>query len=293
MRIGFVTSQDVLGRDREIPNLLAAATAAGFEAEVVCWEACSACEDFDLLITRSTWNYIAKLEEFLAWARLFRGNDQPGGGPVLLNPEAMIRWNCHKRYLEELARHSIPVVESSLVTTLAELLACAQHHDRVVAKPAVGGGALGCSRFRSADLPAAAKAFDTAAAAWPEVIVQPYLDSIEDVGEISLVVIDGKIVQGLRKSPADGGWRVQREWGGTVADADVSPEHRGLAEACFSYVSDRCGTRPLYMRVDLMADSNGRPLVSEIELIEPVLYADVYPEVAAQLVAALAANVLQ
>ena len=283
-----MTSRDALDRDRETPNLLAAATAAGYEAEVVCWEACDPHKEFDLLVTRSTWNYIAKLDEFLTWARLFRGNTGSGSGPVLLNSEAIIRWNCHKRYLEELARHGIPVVESSLATGFAELLEIAQRHDRVVAKPAVGGGALGCSRFHSADLLAAAKAFDTAAAIWPEVVVQPYLDSIEEVGEISLVVIGGETVQGLRKSPPEGGWRVQREWGGTVADADISPAHQAVIEACFSYVSNRCGTRPLYMRVDLMVDPSGQPLVSEIELIEPVLYADLYPEVAIRLVAALA-----
>lgn len=147
MRIGFVTSDEARGRDRELPSLITAATTAGLQADVVSWEQADAHKGLDMLVIRSTWNYVAKLKEFLAWARLFRGNEGTHDGPILLNPEAILRWNCHKRYLGDLARSDIPVVESYLVRSLPELLAYAQVHDRVVAKPAVGGGALGCSRL--------------------------------------------------------------------------------------------------------------------------------------------------
>jgi glutathione synthase/RimK-type ligase-like ATP-grasp enzyme len=290
MRIGFVTSDEAIGRDSEMPHLMAAVVAAGLQAEVVSWEKGGAHESLDVLVIRSTWNYFAKLEEFLAWARLFRDNDGTGNGPRLLNSEATVRWNCHKRYLRELARSGIPVVESRLVRSLSELLAYAQRYERLVAKPAVGAGALGCSRFGSADLLLAETAFNEAAAVWPEVVVQPYLDSVEEVGEISLVVVDGDVVQGLRKSPAAGNWLVQREFGGAVSDADVTSEHRAIVDTCTAHVTDRCGARPLYMRVDLIAGPNGESLVSEVELIEPVLYADVYPEVATRLVATLASG---
>lgn len=287
MRIGFVTSNEALGRDREMSNLVAAAAAAGHEAEAVSWEADGDLESFDVLVIRSTWNYVSKLEEFLGWARKLRGNEGAGAGPVLLNPDVIVRWNCHKRYLGDLARAGIPVVESHLVRSFPEMLAYAQSTERVVAKPAVGGGALGCSRFPSGDLLLARQAFDTAIARWPEIVVQPYLDGIEAEGEISLVVVGDEIVRGLRKSPAPGDWRVQREWGGTVSEAGVTAEHRAIVAACLSHVTDRCGAQPLFMRVDLMPGPEGRPLVSEIELIEPVLYADLHPEVGERLVAAL------
>jgi glutathione synthase/RimK-type ligase-like ATP-grasp enzyme len=288
MRIGFVTSDEAIDSDREMSNLMSAAAAAGLQAEVVSWERGSAHESLDVLVIRSTWNYVAKLEEFLAWTRLFRNNNRTGNGPILLNSEAVVRWNCHKRYLGELARNGIAAVESDLARSLPEVLACARKHDRAVAKPAVGSGALGCSRFTSADLPLAEAAFNAAAAVWPEVIVQPYLDSVEEAGEISLVVIDGEIVQGLRKSPAAGDWRTPPEWGSTVSDAEATPEHYAIADACTSYVTRRCGSRPLYMRVDLITGSSGRSLISEVELIEPMLYADMYPEVAERLVDSLA-----
>jgi glutathione synthase/RimK-type ligase-like ATP-grasp enzyme len=266
-----------------MPNLMEAATAAGLQAEVVSWEQHRAHEHthehLDALVIRSTWNYVTKLDEFLEWTRLFRDNDRTGGTPILFNSEPLIRWNCHKRYLGELASSGIATVESHLARSLPELVAYARAHDRVVAKPAVGNGALGCSRFASADRAYAEAAYDAATAVWPEILVQPYLDSVEEDGEISLVVIDGEIVRGLRKSPAQGDWRTPPEWGSTVSDAEATPEHYAIADACTSYVTRRCGSRPLYMRVDLITGPNGRSLVSEIELIEPMLYTDVYPEV--------------
>jgi glutathione synthase/RimK-type ligase-like ATP-grasp enzyme len=288
MKIGFVTSEEALGLDRDMPHLMQAAADAGLQGKVVSWEQSGGHENLDVLVIRSTWNYVSKLEEFLAWARLFRDGDRTGDAPILFNSEALIRWNCHKRYLVELARGGIATVESRLVRSLTELVACARAHERAVTKPAVGSGALGCSRFASADPALAETAYEEATAVWPEVLVQPYLDSVERDGEVSLVVIDGELVQGLRKSPASGDWRVQPEWGGTVSDVEVTPEHHAIADACTSYVTERCGSRPLYMRVDLITGPNGRSLVSEVELIEPMLYADVYPQIAQRLAKSLA-----
>jgi glutathione synthase/RimK-type ligase-like ATP-grasp enzyme len=255
---------------------------AGLDAEPVAWEELHAGGDFAVLLIRSAWNYVARLERFLRWAQTFRS------GPTrLVNSEPMIRWNCHKRYLLELRQQGLPVVESALVHDLTALVHHAQRFERVVVKPAVGCGALGCSRVDGSDLPAIEDAFAATVERWPEAIVQPYLESIEREGELSLVVIDGQVVRSVRKSVASGDWRVQREFGGSVAALDVDSDQRALAEACVAHIARRCGERPHYLRLDLMADDS-RWLVSEIEMIEPVLYADLYPDVAERLIATLA-----
>ena len=48
---------------------------------------------YDLAVLRSTWDYPARREEFVAWAAAV---------PRLANPASVVSWNTDKRYLAEL-----------------------------------------------------------------------------------------------------------------------------------------------------------------------------------------------
>ena len=56
---------------------------------------------FDLTVVRSTWDYVGRRDEFLAWAESV---------PRLHNPAEVLRWNTDKRYLAELTEAGLPVV---------------------------------------------------------------------------------------------------------------------------------------------------------------------------------------
>ncbi len=57
--------------------------------------------DADLVILRATWDYIDRLDEFLAWTARVRN---------LLNAPEVVAWNTDKRYLADLADAGVPTV---------------------------------------------------------------------------------------------------------------------------------------------------------------------------------------
>lgn len=66
----------------------------GAEAEAAVWDDPAVDWDrYDLVVIRATWDYIARRDVFLAWARSL---------PRLLNPSDVVAWNTDKRYLADL-----------------------------------------------------------------------------------------------------------------------------------------------------------------------------------------------
>ena len=55
------------------------------------------------MILRATWDYIDRLDEFLAWTARVRN---------LLNAPEVVAWNTDKRYLADLADAGVPTVPS-------------------------------------------------------------------------------------------------------------------------------------------------------------------------------------
>ena len=72
-----------------------AAGGAGVDATVAVWDDADVdWARFDLVVIRSTWDYIDRRDDFVAWARSV---------DRLANPADVIAWNTDKRYLRELA----------------------------------------------------------------------------------------------------------------------------------------------------------------------------------------------
>ena len=87
-----------------------------------------------------------------------------------------------------------------------------------------------------------------------DAVIQPYLPSIADHGELSVVVIDGEPTHAVAKRPTPGDWRVQRELGGTV---DLIPMTAGLVTAAMATITALDST-PTYARVDLVRADDGQ-----------------------------------
>jgi glutathione synthase/RimK-type ligase-like ATP-grasp enzyme len=116
------------------------------------------------------------------------------------------------------------------------------------------------------------------------MMIQPFLDSIVEKGEISLIVIDGKYTHAVLKKVKFGDFRVQDDFGGTVHPYEATPEEIAIAEKAVA----ACPYHPLYARVDLVWDQNDELAVSELELIEPELFFRNRPEAAVLLAKAIA-----
>jgi len=113
--------------------------------------------------------------------------------------------------------------------------------------------------------------------------VQPFVPSVLDRGETSIVVVAGDLTHVVRKLPAEGEWRVQSEFGGSCERIAVEPCHRAIAAAVLGAIDPI----PLYARIDVVAGSDGALLLMELELVEPELFFRLAPDAASRLVDAL------
>jgi glutathione synthase/RimK-type ligase-like ATP-grasp enzyme len=257
-----------------------ALAAKGIESAPVVWDQDDGeAEGFDACLVRSTWDYHEKHDEFLAWARRVEAV------MPLWNDAVTVAWNSNKAYLRELAAagvRSVPTVwvERGERPSLDELLAEHGWQEAVI-KPVVDLGARNLTRVRAGD--------DEGEEALANILerhgamVQPFLPSLQDQGELSLIYIAGQYSHAVRKRPAPGDFRVQSLWGGTFAPADPDPAHMEIAERALDQVSPA----PLYARVDLVNDLDSQPCLIELELIEPNLYLSQHPPAAGVLVNAL------
>lgn len=228
--------------------------------------------DYDLVLLRETWDYPAKLPSFLAWV------DSLSMLTSVVNPPAVVRWNHHKRYLQELAATGVPTVPTTVVARVATdpyAALRAAGARTVVVKPAVGIGGNDAERGR-ADDPATA-AHLRALLAGGDVVVQPYVRSIEASGETSLVVLGGRVSHAVTKLPAPGEFRIHEHRGGRYAPVEPTAAHVELALGACEAARAITGEDLLYARADLVTGDDGRPMLMELELIEPSLYLHTVP----------------
>ena len=221
----------------------------------------------DLVAVRSTWDYVTRHTEFLAWAGSL---DQAR----LLNGADVFTWNHDKRYLADLG--DLPVVPSVLADDRAGLAEAVAHFGTAVVKPRVSAGGAGLIVVNDPDDPRLGRPVRSHPD-YPEVggpwLVQPLVESIRSLGEVSVYVLDGRLTQRFDKLPAEGDVRVHEEFGGRVRAVGMG-EVGGLALRAHAAMDRRFGRPMDYLRVDLL-QWEGEWVVSELELIEPGLYLDV------------------
>jgi glutathione synthase/RimK-type ligase-like ATP-grasp enzyme len=277
----LATCRDLPGLDPDDRPLLDALAARGVEARVLAWDEPSA--DWSaagLVVIRSTWDYHERHDEFIAWAR------RVDAATALWNPADVVAWNADKRYLRGLAEAGIPTVptrwiEPGATASLVEVVE-ETGWERLVVKPAVSAGARGTVRLFHEEAEELQDHLD-ALLARGAVMVQPYLERIEEDGEISVLWIDGAVTHAVRKRPQSGDFRVQARFGGQEERIEVDDALTAAADAALAHAE---GCR--YARVDLVPDGDGGRLLIELELVEPSLFLRHAPEAAERLADAIA-----
>jgi len=237
----------------------------------VAWDASAVWQHFGLAWIRTPWDYAQRHGEFLAW--LDAVEDQV----TVVNPVPVLRWNSHKSYLLDLEHAGVAIVPTVMLDrTMPEDLEGVlelQGWGEAVVKPAVSVGAIGASRV---SVGAAANVVALAEAARDgDVLVQPYMAGVAD-GEVSIVLIEGRVSHAVRKVPATGDFRVHTEYGGSVIAHEPTPAELALAEAAVAAVPT--DETLLYARVDCVTDDDGQPRLMELELIEPALFLPYAPD---------------
>lgn len=254
--------------------------AAAWDDEAVAWQRAAA------VVIRSTWNYHFHRAEFLEWT------ERVASVARLHNEPHIVRWNSHKRYIVELARRGIRVIETVFAEPGARLeldaIAVAIASDDLVVKPAVSASAHETRRFAPGERAAAQAHLDRLLAA-RDVMVQPHVAALAERGELSLLYAGGRFSHAIRRRSAlvDAG---QMPKAASTMATDAS---RAFAERVLVAASEIVRVEPdslLYARVDLAETAPDQYLLLELELIEPSLFLVHAPEAAEHFASALRAS---
>lgn len=263
-RIVFAGCAALPDGDGDDAGLVPALRDRGLHARWLPWDDPDA-ERADVVILRATWDYIDRLDEFLAWTRRV---------PNLLNAPAVVAWNTDKRYLADLAASGVPTVPSRFFDQGESVHL---FDGEVVVKPAVGAGSVGAQRFTDVD--AALAHAGALQADARTVLVQPYDPRIAD-GETALVFLGGERSHAFTKGPIlpDPGAAPTFDESGTYAEENLRPADPDFAlwdvgHAALAAAADRLGCEAgdfLYARVDVIGGVDD-PRLLELELVEPSL----------------------
>jgi hypothetical protein len=262
--IALATSAAHRHLDADLPLIVQAAAARGETAEIVVWDDPAVdWAGYDAVVVRSCWDYLARREEFLAWA---------ASVPRLHNDAAVLSWNTDKTYLRQLEAAGVPIIETRWDVAPGDDIG---DHDEWVVKPTISAGSKDTARWstrdevwqHSASLVGAGRASMT----------QPYIASVDDEGETAMLLFSGKLSHAIRKGPLlERGEGVRQDRDSresitprTPSDAQREVSERAVAAACEAIGID---SPPLYARVDLVTAADGSPLLIELELAEPSLF---------------------
>jgi glutathione synthase/RimK-type ligase-like ATP-grasp enzyme len=276
-RVAIATARGV--EDPDNPALLGALAEIGVAADVLIWDDPSVrWDDYDLTVLRSTWDYSLRREEFLTWARTVAR---------LENPYAAVEFSSDKIYLADIESRGVDIIPSHFcaVGERPEYFA-----GDFVVKPRIGAGSRDAVRYHEGDEDAATHHVQGLHAQGRDVIVQPYVHSVDTLGERAVIFIDDEYSHAITKgamlnvAPEQRDFMFRRQQVSSVA-----PERDAIETA--AGVLDTLGLDELlYARVDLVATTSGW-LVMELELVEPCLFLTFDDRAPARLAAGIAARI--
>ncbi|MCT4698796.1 ATP-grasp domain-containing protein [Tenacibaculum haliotis] len=228
------------------------------------------------ILFRTTWDYFDRYDEFSKWL------NNVSKQTVLLNSEAIIRWNIDKHYLQDLQKKEVHICESYFIETTEKRslqeLATKHQLNEFVLKPCISGGGRHTYRINTQNISDHEAVFKQLIPK-EALILQPFQHNIVEKGEISLIVINGKFTHAVLKIAKKGDFRVQDDFGGSVYDYTPTQLEISFAEKAVK----ACDNLPIYARVDVFTDNNNNLALAELELIEPELWFRKNPKAADEL----------
>jgi len=272
--IALVTASVSRELDEDLKILGAALERAGTQFHVVNWHDSVDWSQYSAVFLRSPWDYHLRRDEFLDWLRTTSKITR------VFNPYEIVEWNSDKRYLAELAAVGIPVVPTRFVSSADEMSVrdvLDEFGDDIVVKPSVSAGSHDTLRYRAASLTIGDIVAHVAriVAAGSVAMMQPYESGIDGRGETGMVWLNGELSHAFRKGAI---LAVEPDMGnGLYATEDIgsrtaTSDEVALGERIMAFLSQRFGAAPLYARVDVIPDVEGRPQLMELELVEPSFF---------------------
>lgn len=217
----------------------------------------------DQVVLRSPWDYHRRYDEFLGW--LARVETQAR----VINPPEIVRWNAHKRHMNELLAKGVHAVPTALMArgeaASLERVCGDRGWGTVVLKPAVSADSWETIRVEPARY-AEGQAYLERHRPERDILVQPFVKDVDEGGEHCLMFFGGVYSHAVTKNSAFRGGRHVGPEGRLVEPAPQVIEMAldVLVRAAVPHIP--------YARVDIAHDDQGRPLLLELELFEPTLF---------------------
>jgi glutathione synthase/RimK-type ligase-like ATP-grasp enzyme len=271
MKIGLVTYRDLPQLTESDRLFIPLFAGRGLIAEPVVWsDPAVRWQDYSLLLIRSAWDSHLDPPAFARWL-----NHLAALGVWTLNPLGLVRQNQHKFYLRELEGSGVRIIPTRFIAR-TDRLDLSEVRDigwsKAVIKPAISANSYSTELFDVDDHKRIEMEYQGIARE-RELLVQEFMPEIQRSGEISLVFINRRYSHSVLKSAGHTEFRVQADYGGRARYFSAPREVVETAEE----VLGRFGGDILYARVDGVVKDKEFYLM-EIELTDPELYFDYFPE---------------
>lgn len=246
----------------------------------------------DLVWPICAWDYATHKEQFTQWL-----NQLEKEGISTVNPIALMRWNMHKTYLQDLSQSGVSVIPTQFFVQPDESQLRAwtrqDNYDLTISrleknteeikpsllkevagscfvlKPAVGQSGKAVIKW-SVDEP-----MPDLAVYQQGLIIQPYIPAIEQYGETSMIFFNGQFSHAVKRQPPHGEWRANSAYGVQVFAIRPSQKALQAAQKVVDYLQTMVPSQkpPVYARIDgIDAIDDDKFILNECELIEPALY---------------------
>jgi len=261
--------------------LKSAFEAQGLKVDITYWDNPTyEWQETKSVLFRTIWDYFERFDEFWDWLEQVKTKTR------LINSYELIKWNIDKHYLKDMSSWGIETVPTYFADKgcnmkLHEIAKRNQWKDLVI-KPAISASAFKTYKILANEIQANEKLFNSLVQE-RNMLVQPYFETITQLGEASLMVLDGKFTHAILKKAQPGDFRVQDDFGGTVHNYIPTKAEINFAEEVFK----TCKTKPVYGRVDIVWDNDKNFYLSELEILEPELWIRNYPKCAERIAEAV------
>jgi len=281
----FISGLEYKATDNETIYLINALKTRGITSSVESWD--DPKTDWnkpDLCIHRNS-PYLLEPTKFLEWAKKLEKTN-----PVW-NSYKVTAWNLHKGYLIDLQNAGVPVPPTIMIKQNSDQPLQYYIEDvdweEIILKPTITGGSLGLRRFKKGSLDAEEhfrkinktgftqsipniREFNLSPT---DTLVQEYQPEIVTAGEVSIIYFGGEYSHAVFKKVKSGDFRAHPVWGASVEPYKASRGEIDVADRALEVVGDFIH----FARVDLLNTIYG-PVIIELELIEPWLFFDHFPE---------------
>ena len=263
MRIVIASCKELPSFEKDDQPFYAVLREQNIDFVVLPWDEITDASAYDACLIRTTWDYVERWQAFSAWTQ------QVSKQTRLMHSAELIAWNIDKRYLHALNQKGVAIAPTLWLEQAIDLRAWLTNNNygKGFLKPVIGACASDTMRFSLSNIEEA-QDFLHACCAHQQMMLQPYVETVETEGEYSTIFFGGNFSHAVRKIPVPGDYRVQDDFG--AADEGITAP-KGLMELSRQTL-EHIPFSWLYARVDALHTPKGEWVLNELEMIEPSLF---------------------